>query len=522
MSDLKSHTAAPAAQCIEPMEPQRDEWGSWEHPDYIPDLEEGALRVEFDVWLEVNGVECFARLMEDDLEPGSPEAIAWESLDCGCSAWNPQPPEGESWFLVSVHDTENGPSAVWLRKLPDAQPTTPYDALLRFYRKLHDEHGTLDGEVQRLRYRCDNLKRKYDELKEIRLKEVHGQPTIEAWQHKGQPRKIILDCDIEQWRKTSGCWNALFSAPVAPTVALNFHRGDALCDLSYAHGMLTGWNFAQDNDSEGIDKAISDRTVSAVAALRELFTSQNARLAFEDALSEAGYPRPERDQNQDGDYLDRRDQDRFVGWQLAMAQITDTPLTTDALLPADAAPAEHSAAVRYMNKYTGRCYTLEQQPGADVDTAVYEPLYRGPQAPVESAVVPVPDERARLRRVAQDYQSTLSWYQENLNSLNAEQDCDEATAAFEREISHREMDIIADLLDEIDELQESKAATPPAASRVPDGANTVIQSVGMESLEKYASGWFKNEHIATGDVQAMAEYFVNLSRAAPSPSEEGE
>lgn len=66
------------------------------------------------------------------------------------------------------------------------------------------------------------------------------------------------------------------------------------------------------------------------------------------------------------------------------------------------------------------------------------------------------EKRARLRKAAQDYQSTLSWYQENLDSPNAEQDCDEASAAFKREIGYREMDIIADLLDEIDELQERR------------------------------------------------------------------
>ncbi|TCL06850.1 hypothetical protein [Sodalis ligni] len=155
-------------QRIEPMEPQRDENGWWSHPDYIPDLEEDALRVEFDVWLEVNGVECVARLMEDDLEPGSPEAVAWESLDCDCSVWNPQPPEGDGWFLVSVHDTEEGPSAVWLRKLSDVQPITPYDALMRFYRELHDEHKKLVGKAQRLRYRCENLDGQLKELKAAR------------------------------------------------------------------------------------------------------------------------------------------------------------------------------------------------------------------------------------------------------------------------------------------------------------------------------------------------------------------
>lgn len=68
------------------------------------------------------------------------------------------------------------------------------------------------------------------------------------------------------------------------------------------------------------------------------------------------------------------------------------------------------------------------------------------------------DKRARLRKAAQDYQTALSWYQENLDSPNAEQDCDEATAAFKREIAYREMDIIADLLDEIAELQERRQA----------------------------------------------------------------
>jgi hypothetical protein len=66
------------------------------------------------------------------------------------------------------------------------------------------------------------------------------------------------------------------------------------------------------------------------------------------------------------------------------------------------------------------------------------------------------EKRACLRQAAQDYQSSLSWYQENLDSPNAEQDCDESSAAFKREIGYREMDIIADLLDEIDELQEVK------------------------------------------------------------------
>lgn len=37
--------------------------------------------------------------------------------------------------------------------------------------------------------------------------------------------------------------------------------------------------------------------------------------------------------------------------------------------------------VRYMNRFTGACYTLAQQPDAATDTAVYVPLYAEPPAP---------------------------------------------------------------------------------------------------------------------------------------------
>lgn len=36
----------------------------------------------------------------------------------------------------------------------------------------------------------------------------------------------------------------------------------------------------------------------------------------------------------------------------------------------------------YLNRFTGRTFTLDQQPGADKDTDVYIPLYAAPPAPV--------------------------------------------------------------------------------------------------------------------------------------------
>lgn len=53
-----------------------------------------------------------------------------------------------------------------------------------------------------------------------------------------------------------------------------------------------------------------------------------------------------------------------------------------ALVSLDAEP------VRYLNKFSGTCVTLEQQSNAADDVAVYMPLYAAPPVPV------VPDERA--------------------------------------------------------------------------------------------------------------------------------
>ncbi len=44
-------------------------------------------------------------------------------------------------------------------------------------------------------------------------------------------------------------------------------------------------------------------------------------------------------------------------------------------------------AVGYMNRFTGRVFTLEEQPGADTDSQVYMPVYTAHPAPVS-----VPDE----------------------------------------------------------------------------------------------------------------------------------
>ncbi|MEE6802264.1 hypothetical protein Q0Q01_29005, partial [Escherichia coli O8:H10] len=68
-----------------------------------------------------------------------------------------------------------------------------------------------------------------------------------------------------------------------------------------------------------------------------------------------------------------------------------------------APPAQPVAVpVRYMNRYTGVCYTLEQQPDAATDTMVYVPLYDVAQP------VAVPDERAAFNAWNNDIDCPLA------------------------------------------------------------------------------------------------------------------
>ena len=74
------------------------------------------------------------------------------------------------------------------------------------------------------------------------------------------------------------------------------------------------------------------------------------------------------------------------------------------------------------------------------------------------------DKRTQLRTAAQNYQIALAWYQSNIDSPAALQAWDAATAELMAAIGNRETDIIADLLNEIAELQEHrKAAVEPIA-----------------------------------------------------------
>lgn len=97
------------------------------------------------------------------------------------------------------------------------------------------------------------------------------------------------------------------------------------------------------------------------------------------------------------------------------------------------APVVTSEPVRYMNRFTGACFTLEQQPYAATDTAVYVPLYTEQPAPVAQPAPVVPDilanafisaiEKEQERLHGEDYlmdsRDCIDVIREELQRLNA-------------------------------------------------------------------------------------------------------
>lgn len=95
---------------IKEMPVERDAYGCWTHPEYekFCDGREYISTEEFNAWMKVNNLQWTIRAMdEDDFNPDA------DGPDI--SAWEPERPEGEGWFIGSIHDTEDGPVCVWMR-----------------------------------------------------------------------------------------------------------------------------------------------------------------------------------------------------------------------------------------------------------------------------------------------------------------------------------------------------------------------------------------------------------------------
>ena len=103
-------------QLLEPAEPMvRDEQGFWSNPSF-PMLDED---VNAELFLAAFGLEGCWVAAEDQLDAVTYDQI----LDSGCwAAWTPRPREGDGWVLLSIHDTEIGAVAGFVRAANTAAP----------------------------------------------------------------------------------------------------------------------------------------------------------------------------------------------------------------------------------------------------------------------------------------------------------------------------------------------------------------------------------------------------------------
>lgn len=101
---------------IQPVDVKRDQYGYWTHPDYFEPANgnEYGMPEEFDAWLDANNLGFVVAWLESD--DNSLELLEkYEAGDADISDWQPVKPDGDGWFVGSIHDTEDGPICIWLR-----------------------------------------------------------------------------------------------------------------------------------------------------------------------------------------------------------------------------------------------------------------------------------------------------------------------------------------------------------------------------------------------------------------------
>lgn len=92
----------------------RDDEGMFYHPD-MPDFDEGEGE-RCRVWIAEQGLEV--KMVE--LEYHSDESISeryFEAGEADCSYWDPDRPDGDGWFCLSIHDSDDGPVCWWARRV---------------------------------------------------------------------------------------------------------------------------------------------------------------------------------------------------------------------------------------------------------------------------------------------------------------------------------------------------------------------------------------------------------------------
>ena len=113
---------------------ERDQFGFWTHPNY-PDLAVNCSSNEAQETLRRLGLELQTVFMESD----APRLYDSARSDQRYSEWIPTRPEGAGWFVLSIHDTDNGPVCQYVRPLGEHLSPIDLDAAAEQHERLLSE-----------------------------------------------------------------------------------------------------------------------------------------------------------------------------------------------------------------------------------------------------------------------------------------------------------------------------------------------------------------------------------------------
>ncbi|EAZ56239.1 TPA: hypothetical protein L5E77_002639 [Pseudomonas aeruginosa] len=113
---------------------ERDQFGFWTHPNY-PDLADNCSSSEAQETLRRLGLELQNVFMESD----APRLYDSARSDQQYSEWIPTRPEGAGWFVLSIHDTDNGPVCQYVRPLGEHLSPIGLDAAAEQHERLLSE-----------------------------------------------------------------------------------------------------------------------------------------------------------------------------------------------------------------------------------------------------------------------------------------------------------------------------------------------------------------------------------------------
>lgn len=113
---------------LKPVEVVRDKDGFFTHPQYSNALDqllgerEYPTEQEWEDFKKSLGIEIFRTWLDGD---ASQEVVDryFDGNIAACADWNPSYPNIDGyWFIVSIHDTEEGVVCLWAKNIQGAQP----------------------------------------------------------------------------------------------------------------------------------------------------------------------------------------------------------------------------------------------------------------------------------------------------------------------------------------------------------------------------------------------------------------